>query len=158
MKQFTSDGCSHWWNGFYNLFCDACRDHDRIYGLGDNSCQTRLQTDIELGQHVIASSFSPKLACWQRSIVLASVPVMFAGGRCKRPKKVKTQQVKKQKPLIYRKPVMTTKTRTKKKTLNGALGLDADQIYAVMYGVLKKQQQQINDLLNLTKDLRGKKI
>jgi hypothetical protein len=83
---------------------------------------------------------------------------MFAGGRCKRPKKVKTQQVKKQKPLIYRKPVMTTKTRTKKKTLNGALGLDADQIYAVMYGVLKKQQQQINDLLNLTKDLRGKKI
>jgi len=81
MIKFVSDGCTHWWNGFYNLFCDACRDHDRMYWLGNRSGQTRLQTDIELCQHVIASSFSPKLACWQRSIVQASVPVMFAGVR-----------------------------------------------------------------------------
>ena len=53
MIKFMSDGCTNWWNGFYNLFCDACRDHDHIYELGDKSGQTRLQTDIELCEHVI---------------------------------------------------------------------------------------------------------
>jgi len=81
MIKFTSDGCTHWWNGFYNLLCDACRDHDQIYELGDKSGQTRLQTDVEFREHIIASSYSPKLSCWQRAITQASAPVAFAGAR-----------------------------------------------------------------------------
>lgn len=81
MSQYTSDGCTGWWNGFYNLFCDPCRDHDRIYELGDKSGLSRLQTDKELAEQVWASSYSPKLSWWQRSIVRANVPVMFVGVR-----------------------------------------------------------------------------
>lgn len=81
MKKFTSDGCTNWWNGFYDLLCDACRDHDQTYELGQKSGKTRLQADIELCKHVMASSFSPKLSCWQRAITQTSVPAMFVGVR-----------------------------------------------------------------------------
>lgn len=79
--KFVSDGCTNWWNGFYNLLCDVCRDHDQIYQLGNASGLTRYQADKDAAEHAYASSFSPKLSIAQRAITRASVPVMFAGLR-----------------------------------------------------------------------------
>ena len=77
----VSDGCTAWWNGFHNLSCDACRDHDLDYFLGAASGKSRLQADKDAACHVWASSFSPLLTWTQVAITRASVPVMFAGMR-----------------------------------------------------------------------------
>lgn len=81
LVDFVSDGCTSWWNGFYGLSCDACRDHDLDYYLGSASGKSRLQSDKDVVSLVWASSYSSKLSLRQRIITRASVPVMFAGLR-----------------------------------------------------------------------------